>query len=87
MHSPYQIKLGLFVIAPAQLEEQQNQSCAGDGGGAVEGGVGLPVMVFPSISSTRVPSGSYMLNVAADHPDIVRRLRSRLEEIRNSGCS
>ena len=30
----------------------------GGGGGAVEDGVGFPVTVFGSISSTRVPSGS-----------------------------
>src|ERR1700733_15033998 len=34
------------------------QLCEGAGGEAVDEGVGLPVTVFASISSTRVPSGS-----------------------------
>jgi hypothetical protein len=33
-------------------------SCAGAGGGAVDGGAGLPSAVCASINSTRVPSGS-----------------------------
>ena len=44
--------------SPGGVPGAMRYSCAGGGGGAVEGGTGLPSAVCASINSTRVPSGS-----------------------------